>query len=206
MKQLGYILFAFALFWGPALAQGTATDAVEVLKSSPLFPKYPTDEDRAALAQLEAATVEETTQALIAGLQSAERGSEEFHRVFAAYAMLSRADVKLGVARAMAGTAPQGMPDPFLQHLAIRGDEADIGRVIEGISLAPNGQGVALARTLAQRELPTVLPQLEALTATVPGSWADVVDLELKRPIGTLRQDYLKRLDSPLQQAPEVQE
>ena len=79
-------------------------------------------------------------------------------------------------------------PDPFVALLAKEGGAQDLPLVERAIRAAPDGQGVALATTLAERrDLPIAMQRLEALAAERPGAWADAVDLQLRRPVGTLR-------------------
>ena len=196
-------LLIILLVAAPALAQSPGADAYDLLRQAEGTLKYPSPEQQAALETLQAdpaGMIPGLTQDLIDFGSLSGPAQQRTANFFTGF--LSP-DQQLSVARAVAEESAEP-PAVVLDVLARMGGTGDLPVVLTAIQRAPNGDGVGLARTLATREMPELMPQLEALSFSAPGVWADAVDLQLKRPPGTLRRDYQRRLQkSPDQKAPE---
>jgi hypothetical protein len=110
-------------------------------------------------------------------------------------------DDQMEVARRIA-TSGAEPPLDLLRLLAEQGVGADLEIVENAIRRSPDSLGVPLALTLGARaDVP--IQRLEELAAERPGPWADAIDLQLRRPIGTLRRALELRRNQGGQQLPE---
>lgn len=166
----------------------TPAEAYRIVRQAGGGLKEPSPIEAQALAIIEGAP-EAIMSLLAADLAQAQSMSGPDRYLIASlfHGFLSEAQ-QLAVARLVVQQT-EFPPPQVLEVLATHGTQADLPAVLAGIRRSPDGDGIVLGRTLAARPqpLPQMLLRLEELAAERPGIWADAVDLQLRRPVGTLR-------------------